>query len=46
MIKLENKSVKELRKIRDKYVKKYIGDFKKPNDYKLNLKIIDKIINN
>lgn len=41
---LESKSVQELNQIREAYVKKYIGDFNKPTDYKLNLKILDRTI--
>ena len=44
MERLENKSVEELKQIRDDYVKKYIGDFDKPTDYELNLKILDRTI--
>ena len=44
MERLENKSVEELKQIRDNYVKKYIGDFDKPTDYKLNLKILGRTI--
>ncbi len=44
MERLENKSVEELKQIREEYIKKYIGDFNKPTDYKLNLKILDRAI--
>ena len=44
MERLQNKSLQELKQIRDKYIKKYFGDFNKPTDYKLNLKILDRTI--
>jgi len=44
MERLANKTVEELKQIREDYVKKYIGDFNKPTDYKLNLKILDRTI--
>ena len=34
----------EVKRIRYEYVKKYIGDFSKPNDYHFNLRYIDHIL--
>ena len=44
MERLANKSVKELKEIREQYVGKYIGDFDKPLNYKQELKQLDKLI--
>jgi hypothetical protein len=44
MERLENNSVKELNKIREQYIKTYIGDFNKPWNYKQELKQLDKLI--
>lgn len=44
MERLANKSAKELREIREQYIKIYIGDFNKPRDYKQELKQLDKLI--
>ena len=44
MEKLANKSVKELKEIREQYIGQYIGDFNKPWNYKQELKQLDKLI--
>jgi len=44
MERLADKTVKELKKIREDYVKKYIGDFDKPFGYKSELKNLDRLI--
>ena len=44
MEKLTDKTVKELKQIREDYIKKYIGDFDKPFGYKRELKNLDKLI--
>jgi hypothetical protein len=41
---LGNKSKEELLKIKNEYVKRYIGDFNKPTEYNLNLKILNRTI--
>ena len=44
MERLGNKSIEELKKIRNDYVEKYIGNLHKPTCYKLNLKMLDRTI--
>lgn len=44
MERLANKTVEELKQIREDYVKKYIGDFDKPFGYKSELKNLDRLI--
>jgi len=44
MARLADKTVEELRQIREDYVKKYIGDFNKPFGYKTELKNLDRLI--
>ena len=44
MERLANKSVKELKEIREQYIKTYIGDFNKPGNYKQELNQLDKLI--
>lgn len=44
MEKLSDKTVEELKQIREDYVKKYIGDFDKPFGYKSELKNLDRLI--
>lgn len=44
MERLADKTVDELKKIREDYVKKYIGDFDKPFGYKSELKTLDRLI--
>ena len=44
MVRLADKSVKELEEIREQYVGKYIGDFDKPFNYKQELKQLDRLI--
>jgi hypothetical protein len=44
MERLANKSVKELKEIREQYIRTYIGDFNKPWNYKQELKQLDKLI--
>ena len=44
MERLADKTVYELKKIREDYVKKYIGDFDKPFGYKQVLKNLDRLI--
>lgn len=44
MEKLYSKSLEELKEIRENLVKRYIGDFNKPIDYKQRLERIDKRI--
>ena len=44
MERLADKTVYELKKIREDYVKKYIGDFDKPFGYKSELKKLDRLI--
>lgn len=44
MEKLADKTVEELKQIREEYVKKYIGDFDKPTDYALTLLHLDRLI--
>lgn len=44
MKRLADKTVDELKKIREDYVKKYIGDFDKPFGYKSELKTLDRLI--
>ncbi len=44
MERLANKTVEELKQIREDYVKKYIGDFNKPFGYKSELKNLDRLI--
>ena len=44
MERLADKSVKELKEIREKYIGKYIGDFDKPFNYKQELKNLDKLV--
>ena len=44
MKRLADKTVEELKQIREDYVKKYIGDFDKPFGYKSELKYFDRLI--
>jgi hypothetical protein len=44
MEKLAEKTVEELKQIREDYVKKYIGDFDKPADYASTLFHLDRLI--
>jgi hypothetical protein len=44
MERLSNKSAKELKEIREQYIKTYIGDFNKPWNYKSELKNLDRLI--
>jgi len=44
MERLADKTVDELKKIREDYVKKYIGDFDKPFGYKSELENLDRLI--
>ena len=44
MERLAGKTKKELMKIKDEYVKKYIGDVDKPLGYKQELKNLDRLI--
>ena len=44
MEKLAEKTVEELKKIREEYIKKYIGDFDKPIDYARTLLHLDRLI--
>ena len=44
MERLANKTVEELKQIREDYVKKYIGEFNKPFGYKSELKNLDRLI--
>ena len=44
MERLVDKTVKELKQIREDYIKKYIGDFYKPFGYKSELKNLDRLI--
>lgn len=44
MKRLADKTVEELKQIREDYVKKYIGDFYKPFGYKSELKNLDRLI--
>jgi len=44
MERLADKTVKELKQIREDYVKKYIGDFNKPFGYKSELRKLDRLI--
>lgn len=44
MKRLADKTVEELKQIREDYVKKYIGDFDKPFGYKSELKNLDRLI--
>jgi len=44
MERLANKSVKELKEIREQYIGQYIGDFNKPWNYEQELKQLDKLI--
>jgi len=44
MERLADKSVEELKKIREDYVKKYIGDFDKPTNYASTLFHLDRLI--
>ena len=44
MERLADKTKEELIKIKDAYVKKYIGDFDKPLGYKQELKNLDRLI--
>lgn len=45
MTNLSKKTKEELIKIREEYVKKYIGDFNKPFGYKQELRNLDRLIN-
>ena len=44
MERLADKTAEELKQIREGYVKKYIGDFDKPFEYKSELRNLDKLI--
>ena len=44
MGRLADKTKEELIKIRQNYVGKYIGDFKKPSNYKTQLLVLDRLI--
>ena len=44
MERLVDKTVVELKQIREDYVKKYIGDFNKPFGYKSELNSLDRLI--
>ena len=44
MLNINNKTQSELIKIKDDYVKKYIGDFNKPINYKEQLDMLNKAI--
>ena len=44
MERLANKTVEELKQIREDYIKKYIGDFDKPFGYKSELKNLARLI--
>lgn len=44
MERLINKTLEELKQIREDYVNKYIGDFDKPFGYKSELKNLDILI--
>ena len=44
MAKLADKTIEELKQIREDYVKKYIGEFDKPFGYKSELKNLDRLI--
>ncbi len=44
MERLADKTKEELIKIRENYVGKYIGDFKKPSNYKTQLLVLDRLI--
>ena len=44
MERLADKTVEELMKIKEDYVKKYIGDFDKPIDYASTLLHLDRLI--
>ena len=41
---LENKSLEELKEIKEKYIGQYIGDYDKPVNYIKHLKRLDKLI--
>lgn len=44
MERLADKTKEELIKIRDEYIKKYIGDFDKPIRYRQELRNLDRLI--
>jgi hypothetical protein len=44
MERLADKTVEELRQIREDYLKEYIGDFNKPFGYETKLKNLDRLI--
>lgn len=44
MERLADKTVEELKQIREEYVKKYIGDFDKPINYARTLLHLDRLI--
>ena len=44
MERLANKTVEELKEIRERYIGQYIGDFNKPFNYKQELKNLDRLI--
>lgn len=44
MEKLADKTIEELKQIRENYIKKYIGDFDKPIDYTQTLLHLDRLI--
>lgn len=44
MERLVDKTIEELKQIREDYVKKYIADFDKPFGYKSELKNLDRLI--
>ena len=44
MERLADKTAEELKKIREEYVKKHIGDFDKPIDYTRTLLHLDRLI--
>ena len=44
MERLEDKTVEQLKEIREQYIGEYIGDFNKPWNYKQKLKQLDELI--
>ena len=44
MGRLANKTVEELKEIRERYIGQYIGDFNKPFNYKQKLRSLDRLI--
>ena len=44
MERLADKTVEELKGIRERYIGQYIGDFDKPFNYKQELKNLDRLI--